>query len=70
MFFHVRSYIVAVVLSIATALQLSGQEAPLRLSLEEAQQLAIERNLTLQNASIDVKIAKANRWQALASLMP
>ena len=70
MFFTVRSYIIAVVLSIATALQLSGQEAPLRLSLEEAQQLAIERNLTLQNASIDVKIAKANRWQALASLMP
>ena len=42
----------------------------MRLSLEAAQQMAIERNRTLENASIDVKIAQANRWQAIASMLP
>lgn len=32
--------------------------------------MAIERNRTLENASIDVKIAQANKWQAIASLLP
>ena len=32
--------------------------------------MAIERNRTLENASIDVKIAQANRWQAIASMLP
>jgi outer membrane protein TolC len=66
----VKAYIVAVILFFTTALQLSGQETPLRLSLEQAQQMAVERNRTLENASIDVKIAQANRWQAIASMLP
>jgi outer membrane protein TolC len=66
----VKAYIAAVILFFTTALQLSGQEAPLRLSLEQAQQMAVERNRTLENASIDVKIAQANRWQAIASMLP
>ncbi|MBQ4022016.1 MAG: TolC family protein [Bacteroidales bacterium] len=53
-----------------TAFQLSAQTGPLRLSLEDAQQMAIERNRTLENATIDVKIAQANRWQAIASMLP
>ena len=53
-----------------TAFQLSAQTGPLRLSLEDAQQMAVERNRTLENASIDVKIAQANRWQAIASMLP
>ena len=32
--------------------------------------MAIERNRTLENATIDVKIAQANRWQAIASMVP
>ena len=32
--------------------------------------MAIERNRTLENATIDVKIAQANRWQAIASMLP
>ena len=47
-----------------------AQNDVLRLSLEEAQKMAIERNRTLENASIDVKIAQANRWQAIASMLP
>ena len=47
-----------------------AQNDVLRLSLEEAQKMAIERNRTLENATIDVKIAQANRWQAIASMLP
>lgn len=40
------------------------------LSLDEAQQYAIEHNYTLQNASLDIRKAQASRWQAIASLLP
>lgn len=53
-----------------TAFNISAQEGPMRLSLEQAQQMAVERNRSLENASIDVKIAQANRWQAIASMLP
>jgi len=66
----VKSIIAAVILFIATAFQLSAQDGPLSLSLDQAQKMAIERNRTLENASIDVKIAQANRWQAIASMLP
>ncbi|MBR5735449.1 MAG: TolC family protein [Bacteroidales bacterium] len=65
-----RSIIVAVTLFALTAFQLNAQEAPLRLSLEQAQQMAVERNRTLENASIDIKIAEASKWQAIASMLP
>ncbi|MBO6068133.1 MAG: TolC family protein [Bacteroidales bacterium] len=65
-----KSFIAAVILLLSAAFQLPAQEPPLRLSLDEAQQMAVERNRTLENASIDVKIAQANRWQAIASMLP
>ena len=40
------------------------------LSLDEAQQYAIEHNYTLQNASLDIRKAQASRWQAIAGLLP
>lgn len=39
-------------------------------SLAEAQQFAIEHNRTLANASIDIQKAQANKWKAIASLLP
>lgn len=39
-------------------------------SLSEAQQFAIEHNRTLANASIDIQKAQANKWKAIASLLP
>ena len=65
-----RSFIAAAILLFAAAFQLPAQNDVLRLSLEEAQKMAIERNRTLENATIDVKIAQANRWQAIASMLP
>ena len=65
-----RSFIIAAALFALTALQLNAQDAPLRLSLEQAQQMAVDRNRTLENASIDIKIAEASKWQAIASMLP
>ena len=47
----------------------SAQER-IALSLQEAQQYAIEHNRTLQNASLDVQKAQASRWQAIAAMLP
>ncbi len=46
------------------------QENTLRLSLEQAQQYAIEHNYTMQNASLDVQKAEASRWQTLSTMLP
>jgi len=40
------------------------------LTLEEAQQYAVDNNRTLQNASLDIKKAQAAKWQAIASMLP
>ena len=42
----------------------------LKLSVQEAEQYAIEHNRTMQNASLDIKQAKAARWQTLSSMLP
>jgi len=46
------------------------EKSSLKLSLSEAQRIAIEENKTLQNASYDVLKAKASRWQAIATMLP
>ncbi|MBP5477152.1 MAG: TolC family protein [Paludibacteraceae bacterium] len=42
----------------------------LSLSLAEAQQYAIRQNRSLQNASLAIKEARAQRWQTIASMLP
>lgn len=42
----------------------------LNLSFDEAVNMALERNRTLQNASLDVKKAEAAKWEAIASMLP
>lgn len=42
----------------------------LKLSVEEAEQYALEHNRTMKNASLDVKKAEATRWQTLSSMLP
>jgi len=50
----------------------SVAQAPntLRLSLEEAQNYAVQHNYTLQNASLDVKKAEYSRWQTISTMLP
>ncbi|MCQ2310750.1 MAG: TolC family protein [Paludibacteraceae bacterium] len=42
----------------------------LTLSLPEAQDYAVRQNRSLQNASLDVKKAHAQRWQSIAAMLP
>lgn len=42
----------------------------LKLSVEEAEQYALEHNRTMKNASLDVKKAEVARWQTLSSMLP
>ena len=61
------------ILSIILALAGTGSamaQDNLRLSLEEAQQYAEQHNYTLQNASLDIRVNEAKRWQAIASMLP
>ncbi|MFI3297096.1 MAG: TolC family protein [bacterium] len=56
------------VMSFSLFAQESTQE--LNLSLEQAREYALENNRTLQNASLDVQMAYAARWQTIASMLP
>ncbi|MCM1034639.1 MAG: TolC family protein [Paludibacter sp.] len=40
------------------------------LTLQEAQQYAVQSNKSLQNASLEVKVAHAQRWQTIAQMLP
>lgn len=42
----------------------------LRLSLDEAQQYAVEHNATMKNADLDVMKAEMERWKTLSSMLP
>ncbi|MCQ2343085.1 MAG: TolC family protein [Paludibacteraceae bacterium] len=42
----------------------------LTLSVADAQQFAVTQNRSLQNASLDVKKAHAQRWQTIAAMLP
>ncbi|MBO4588769.1 MAG: TolC family protein [Bacteroidales bacterium] len=46
-----------------------GQEA-MNLSLEEAQQYALDHNYTMQNASLDVQKAEAEKWATITTMFP
>lgn len=48
---------------------LSAQDH-LSLTLEQAQQYAVENNKSLQNASLEVQQAYAQRWQTIAAMLP
>lgn len=65
-----KSGLLALLLLIAAGLH--AQESPDRisLSLAEAKQYAVDHNRTLANASIDIRKAQANKWKAIAALLP
>lgn len=47
-----------------------AESQTLVLTLEEAQQFAVQSNKSLQNASLEVKVAHAQRWQTIAQMLP
>lgn len=56
--------------SLIEAVQSKQYDNQLTLTLKEAQQYAVEHNRSLQNASLDVKKARAQRWQTIAAMLP
>ena len=48
----------------------SAQKATLRLSLDEAQQYAVEHNASMQNANLDERKAELAKWKTLSSMLP
>ena len=52
-----------------SAVSLAAQQR-LSLSLQQAMDMAVERNNTLANAALDIKIAQANKWAAIAAMLP
>lgn len=60
------------ILTLAIAAACTGLSAQdhLSLTLEQAQQYAVENNKSLQNASLEVRQAHAQRWQTIAAMLP
>ena len=56
----------------ATKSHAAQQDVPkvLNLSLQEAEEFAVQQNRTLKNASLAVQEAYAQRWQTIAALLP
>ncbi len=50
----------------------SAQERPdkVALTLQQAQEYALQHNNTLKNASIDIQRAEAGKWQVISSMLP
>ena len=48
----------------------SAQAQTLQISLEQAQQYAVEHNAAMQNADLDVKKAEMERWKTFSSMLP
>ena len=58
------------VLFSAKGQDVNTDSSTLNLSFEDAVNMALERNRTLQNASLDVKKAEAAKWEAIATMLP
>lgn len=59
------------VVSAASAMgALSAFAESISLSFDETVEMAVERNNALKNAALDVRMAKANKWAAIAAMLP
>lgn len=65
-----KNIFLALLLSGMASFALAQNGGKLRLSLEDAQQYALEHNYALLNASLDVQKAEATKWQSIASMLP
>lgn len=67
----IRKTIYLIMTGLLVCLQLRAQTPDsVSLSLSDAVLMAKERNRNIMNASLDIKKAEAQRWQAIASMLP
>ena len=57
-------------LTVVVALSQETEKLSLSLSIDEANNYALEHNRAMKNASLSVKQSEAARWQAIASMLP
>ena len=55
---------------LAAVMATADAQQTMSLSLPEAQQYAIEHNYTMQNASLDVQKAEADKWATITTMFP
>ncbi|MBR5249586.1 MAG: TolC family protein [Bacteroidales bacterium] len=67
-----KSIFLTCLLSIAGLTALFGQAGieTIHLSLDDAQNYALEHNRTLKNAALDIRLAEAERWKNITTLLP
>jgi outer membrane protein TolC len=49
---------------------LTAQNAPMQLSIEQAKNIALQQNKSMQTASLDAIIAKRTRWETISNYLP
>lgn len=71
---RILSKVSAAILLITATFNATAQESDadkrIALTLQQAQEYALDHNRTLQNASYDIKKAEASKWKSIASLLP
>lgn len=67
-----KSIFLTCLLSIAGLTALFGQAGieTIHLSLDDAQNYALEHNRTLKNAALDIRLVEAERWKNITTLLP
>ena len=65
-----KRVIVALVVTAGFSYVSAQEGTTLRLSLEEAQQYAVEHNAAMQNADLETKKAELSKWKTLSTLLP
>ena len=67
-----KSIFLTCLLSIAGLTALFGQAGieTIHLSLDDARNYALEHNRTLKNAALDIRLAEAERWKNITTLLP
>lgn len=68
-----RSLVLLLFLGVTFSVQaqeINSADSTICLSMSEAQDMALERNRTLINATLDVQKAEANHWKAISSMLP
>ncbi|OFX85963.1 MAG: hypothetical protein A2W99_16870 [Bacteroidetes bacterium GWF2_33_16] len=65
-----QKFLLGMLLTALPLLGFSQQTEPLELSLNKAQEYAIQNNLTLKNANLDITIAEKKVWETTAIGLP
>ena len=65
-----KTKVLLIGLAMVCGVSVARGQGAMNLSLEEAQQYALEHNYTMQNASLDVKKAEAEKWATITTMFP